>query len=67
MNTYFHYDCPIQGKERALSAEQLLTLFNRNISKNAELLDYIGKNNIFGIIAKTRNESVHSRFVAELL
>ena len=46
MNTYFHYDCPIQGKERALSAEQLLTLFNRNISKNAELLDYIGKNNI---------------------
>ena len=50
-----------------MSAEQLLTLFNRNISKNAELLDYIGKNNIFGIIAKTRNESVHSRFVAELL
>ena len=67
MNTYSHYDYRIQGKERALSAEQLLTMFNRNISKNAELLDYIGKNNIFGIIAKTRNESVHSRFVAELL
>jgi len=67
MNTYCLYDYRMQDKERALSAEQLLTMFNRNISKNAELLNYIGQNNIFGIIAKARNESVHSRFVAELL
>ena len=40
----------IQDKEIALSAEQLLTMFNRKISKNAELLDYIGQNNIFGIL-----------------
>lgn len=28
-----------EGKEIFLSAEDLLTMFNRNISKNAELLD----------------------------
>ncbi len=50
-----------------MSAEELLTMFNRNISKNAELLDYIGRGNLFGIIGKARNESVHSRFIAELL
>ena len=50
-----------------MSAEQLLTIFNRNIVKNAELLDYLGKKNIFEIIAKARNESMHSRFIAELL
>lgn len=56
-----------EGKEVFLSAEDLLTMFNRNISKNAELLDYIGKKNLFEIIGKTRNEGVHSRFIAELL
>ncbi len=61
------YDIKLIDKESALSAEELLTMFNRNISKNAEILDYIGKNNLFGIIGKARNESVHSRFVAELL
>lgn len=65
MNTL--YDIKIQNKEIALSAEELLTMFNRNISKNAELLDYIGRGNLFGIIGKARNESVHSRFIAELL
>lgn len=64
METSFHL---MQDNEIVLSTEQLLTMFNRNISKNAELLDYIGQNNIFGIIAKARNESVHSRFVTELL
>ena len=61
------YDIKLIEKESALSAEELLTMFNRNISKNAEILDYIGKNNLFGIIGKARNEGVHSRFVAELL
>ena len=56
-----------EGKEIFLSAEDLLTMFNRNISKNTELLDYIGKKNIFEVIGKTRNEGVHSRFIAELL
>lgn len=65
MNTL--YDIIIQNKEIALSAEELLTMFNRNISKNAELLDYIGRSNLFEIIGKARNESVHSRFIAELL
>ena len=50
-----------------MSAEELLTMFNRNISKNAGLLDYIGRNNLFEIIGKARNEGVHSRFVAEML
>ena len=39
------YDIKLIEKESALSAEELLTMFNRNISKNAEILDYIGKNN----------------------
>lgn len=56
-----------EGKEIFLSAEDLLTMFNSNISKNTELLDYIGKKNIFEVIGKTRNEGVHSRFIAELL
>ena len=56
-----------EGKEIFLSAEDLLTMFNRNISKNAELLDYIGKKNLFEMIGKTRNMGVHSRFIAELL
>jgi len=50
-----------------LSAEDLLTRFNRNISKNAELLDFIGRSNLFEIIGKARNEGTHSRFVSELL
>ena len=56
-----------EGKEVFLSAEDLLTMFNRNNLKNAELLDYIGKKNLFEIIGKTRNEGVHSRFIAEML
>ncbi len=64
---YFNYETAKTGNERKLSAEQLLTIFNRNIVKNAELLDYLGKKNIFEIIAKARNESMHSRFIAELL
>lgn len=64
---YFNYETAKTGNERTLSAEQLLTIFNRNIVKNAELLDYLGKKNIFEIIAKARNESMHSRFIAELL
>lgn len=63
----FLYSVKAKDKEVALSAEELLTMFNRNIAKNAELLDYIGKKNIFGIIKKARNESVHSCFVSELL
>ena len=61
------FDIKLKDKAVALSAEELLTMFNRNISKNAELLDYIGRNNLFEIIGKARNEGVHSRFVAELL
>ena len=61
------YDIKLKDKEVALSAEELLTMFNRNISKNAKLLDYLGQNNLFGIIGKARNEGVHSRFIAELL
>lgn len=64
---FFNYETAKTDNERKLSAEQLLTIFNRNIVKNAELLDYLGKKNIFGIISKSRNESTHSRFVAELL
>lgn len=64
---YFNYETGRKENEKKLSAEQLLTIFNRNIVKNAELLDYIGKKNIFEIIAKARNESMHSRFIAELL
>ena len=64
---FFNYETARTDNERKLSAEQLLTIFNRNIVKNAELLDYLGKKNIFGIISKSRNESTHSRFVAELL
>lgn len=64
---YFNYETAKTGNEKKLSAEQLLTIFNRNIVKNAELLDYLGKKNIFEIIAKARNESMHSRFIAELL
>ena len=62
-----NYDVRLKDKEQTLSAEELLTMFNRNTSRNAELLNYIGQKNLFGIIAKERNESVHSRFVAELL
>ena len=61
------YDIKLKDKEVALSAEELLTMFNRNISKNAEILDYIGRNNLFEIIGKARNEGVHSRFIADLL
>ena len=50
-----------------LSAEELLTRFNRNISKNAYLLDFIGRSNLFEIIGKARNEGVHSHFISELL
>lgn len=57
----------ISDKEITLSAEELLSLFNRNITINAELLDYIAQKNVFGIIGKERNEGVHSRFIAELL
>ena len=64
---YFNYETAGTGNEKKLSAEQLLTIFNRNIVKNAELLDYLDKKNIFKIIAKARNESMHSRFIAELL
>ena len=68
MNTIELFSSMLQeGKEIFLSAEDLLTMFNRNISKNTELLDYIGKKNIFEVIGKTRNEGVHSRFIAELL
>ena len=63
---FFNYETARTDNERKLSAEQLLTIFNRNIVKNAELLDYLGKKNIFGIISKSRNESTHSRFVTEL-
>ena len=61
------YNIKAKDKAVALSAEELLTMFNRNISKNAGLLDYLGRNNLFEIIKKARNEGVHSRFVAELL
>lgn len=64
---FFNYETGGKDNEKKLSAEQLLTIFNRNIVKNAELLDYLGKKNIFEIIAKARNESMHSRFIAELL
>lgn len=64
---YFNYETARTDNERKLSAEQLLTIFNRNIVKNAELLDYLGKKNISEIIAKARNEGMHSRFIAELL
>ena len=57
----------LKDKEIGLSAERLLMMFNRNISKNTELLDYIGRNNLFEMIGKARNEGVHSRFVSELL
>lgn len=57
----------LRDKEIGLSAEKLLMVFNRNISKNTELLDYIGRKNLFEIIGKARNEGVHSRFVSELL
>ena len=68
MNTIELFSTMLQGgKEVFLSVEDLLTMFNRNISKNTELLDYIGKKNIFEVIGKTRNEGVHSRFIAELL
>lgn len=68
MNTIELFSTMLQGgKEVFLSVEDLLTMFNRNISKNAELLDYIGRKNLFEIIGKTRNEGVHSRFIAELL
>lgn len=56
---FFNYETAIPANERKLSAEQLLTIFNRNIVKNAELLDYLSKKNIFGIISKSRNESTH--------
>ena len=64
---FFHYETAGKDNEKKLSAEQLLTIFNRNIVKNAELLDYLGKKNNFEVIAKSRNESMHSRFIAELL
>lgn len=64
---YFNYEISGKDNEKKLSAEQLLTIFNRNIVKNAELLDYLGKKNISEIIAKARNEGMHSRFIAELL
>lgn len=57
----------LKEKEIGLSAEKLLMMFNRNISKNTELLDYIGRNNLFEMIGKARNEGVHSRFISELL
>lgn len=57
----------LRDKEIGLSAEKLLMVFNKNISKNTELLDYIGRKNLFEIIGKARNEGVHSRFVSELL
>ena len=62
MNTIELFSTMLQGgKEVFLSVEDLLTMFNRNISKNTELLDYLGKKNIFEVIGKTRNEGVHSR------
>ena len=67
MNSLYDVLSNQKGKERVLSAEELLTMFNRNILNNAELLGYIGRTNFFGIIGKARNEGVHSRFVSELL
>ena len=64
---FFNYEIGGKDNEKKLSAEQLLTIFNRNIVKNAELLDYLDKKNNFEVIAKSRNESMHSRFIAELL
>ena len=64
---FFNYETGRKDNERKLSAEQLLTIFNRNIVKNAELLDYLDKKNSPEIIAKARSKSVHSRFIAELL
>ena len=61
------YSIKLRDKEIGLPAEKLLMMFNKNISKNTELLDYIGRSNLFEIIAKARNEGVHSRFIAELL
>ena len=44
MNTIELFSTMLQGgKEVFLSVEDLLTMFNRNISKNAELLDEILK------------------------
>ena len=40
------YYLKAQDEEIALSAEELLTMFNRNISKNTELLNYIGRRNL---------------------
>ena len=64
---FFNYETSGKDNERKLSAEQLLTIFNRNIVKNAELLDYLDKKNTSEIIAKARNEGMHNRFIAELL
>lgn len=64
---FFNYETGRKDNERKLSAEQLLTIFNRNIVKNAEFLDYLDKKNTPEIISKARNESMHSRFIAELL
>ena len=61
------YDIKLKDKAVALSAEELLTMFNRNISKNAGILNYMGRKNLFEIIGKARDEGVHSRFIAELL
>jgi hypothetical protein len=40
---FFNYETGGKDNEKKLSAEQLLTIFNRNIVKNAELLEHIGK------------------------
>ena len=50
MNSLYDVLSNQKGKERVLSAEELLTMFNRNILNNAELLGYIGRTNFFGII-----------------
>jgi hypothetical protein len=67
VSIFFNYETGGKDNEKKLSAEQLLTIFNRNIVKNAELLDYLDKKNYFEVIAKSRNESMHSRLIAELL
>ena len=53
MSIFFNYETGGKDNEKKLSAEQLLTIFNRNIVKNAELLDYLDKKNIFEVIAKS--------------
>lgn len=50
-----------------MEIQQLLSAFNDNIQQNIDLIDYLGRANIFETIGKARNEMTHSKMLEYIL